>query len=202
MPSGTVSRCGRLAVLALGAVLACCGVAAAHKLTTEDNADDSGSKFDIETFVTTHSKQSFTFKVTLAEDVVDADFTNTDASTPEEEHGPSTFEDTEGNRVCVDIERRISANAFPKYLAACTETTTDGTLTAKVYRLDFGLKGRGKSVRASLSGRTVTLVVQKSKLPRAKETRVAVLTRYFGGICANPCWDNTANRPQRRHKGG
>jgi hypothetical protein len=187
--------------LALVSVLACTAGAAAHKLTTADR-NETGSKFDIESFVTTHTKKSFRFKITLYDEVTDADFTNADVTKPEEERGPQIFEDVEGNRVCAYIERRVSDTAFPKYLAACTEKVTDGKLTAKLYRVDFGLEGRGKKVRASRNGKEITLVVRRAKLPRAKTTRVSSYTRYVDpALCANACWDDTASRPQRDHSG-
>ncbi len=193
----------RMIVPVLALTLACGsgGVAAGHQLTSTDGDDVSG-KFDIKTLRATHTKSSFTFKITLYDDVADADFTTANPTPPPSEtRGPQILEGLKGNRVCVQLERRVAADVFPKARLACTGDVVGAKLTGKLYTLQVGIKGSPTTIAASRSGRTITLVVPKSKLPKAKTTRLLAHTQFFDTeSCATGCWDLKATNRQQ-HSG-
>ena len=191
----------RMILSVLGLTLACGGVAAGHQLTSTDGDDVSG-KFDIKTLKTTHTKSSFTFQITLYDDVADADFTSANPTPPPSEtFGPQILEGLKGNRVCVQLERRVAADIFPKQRLACTGDVVGAKLTGKLYSLQVGIKGSPTTIAASRSGRTITLVVPKSKLPKAKTTRLLAHTQFLDTkSCAAGCWDLKATNRQQ-HSG-
>lgn len=189
----------RIILPVLGLTLACGGgVAAGHQLTSTDG-DDVNGKFDIKTLTTTHTKSSFTFKITLYDDVTDTDFTTANRTPlPSTTLGPQILEGLTGNRVCVQLARRISPNIVPKERLACTGDVVGGKLTGKLYSLRLGIKGSPTTIAASRSGRTITLVVPKSKLPKAKTTRLLAHTQFLDTeSCATGCWDRKATNRQQ-----
>lgn len=179
----------RIFVVTAGLLATFAGVAAAHKITSNDR-NDQRAGFDMKSVVTTHSKSAFTFKFTLYDDVVDSDFTEKDATEPEEDRSPPPLASVGGNRLCALMERRVSSNTLPKTMMACTGKVSGGKLTARLWRVSGGeAQGGSRPITASRRGRTVTLVVPTSKLPRAKNTYVSLMTRYSGPPCASPCYD-------------
>jgi hypothetical protein len=157
---------------------------------------------DIKTLKTTHTKSSFTFKITLYDDVADADFTTANPTPPPSATlGPRILEGLTGNRVCVQLERRFSADIAPKQRLACTGDVVGAKLTGKLYSLQLGIKGSPTTIAASRSGRTITLVVPKPKLPKAKTTRLLAHTQFLDAeSCATGCWDLKATNRQQ-HSG-